>query len=309
MTRAPPSWLSGEESACSAGDMGSIPRLGRSPAEGNGNPLQYSYLENPMDREAWRATVCGVTESRRLNNNRTHLASPTWLFLPAAPPPFSLFFTLPSCLPFFFRSFVARQQKPPCWCWHRWKLHAPPPPRSGGMLSPSLVTIPHGVKATGTHPGPPARCPHWGWTRPEDGGMALSPPSLALLFQTRECCAGYFGPQCQPCPGKAENVCFGNGICLDGANGTGACECGRGFSGTACETCAEGKYGIHCDQGVYPSGLPKPAGVQAERGSKHLLPNQPVSRAGWNPATSMWITGTSLLCHLHWEQRQTFRTN
>lgn len=83
--------------------------------------------------------------------------------------------------------------------------------------------------------------------------MALSPPSLALLFQTRECCAGYFGPQCQPCPGKAENVCFGNGICLDGVNGTGACECGRGFSGTACETCAEGKYGIHCDQGAHPA--------------------------------------------------------
>ncbi|KAI4586528.1 hypothetical protein MJG53_004315 [Ovis ammon polii x Ovis aries] len=68
------------------------------------------------------------------------------------------------------------------------------------------------------------------------------------IVRTRECCAGYFGPQCQPCPGKPENVCFGNGICLDGANGTGACECGRGFSGTACETCAEGKYGVHCDQ-------------------------------------------------------------
>ncbi|XP_065777208.1 stabilin-2 [Muntiacus reevesi] len=73
-------------------------------------------------------------------------------------------------------------------------------------------------------------------------------PKCVKTVITRECCAGYFGPQCQPCPGKAENVCFGNGICLDGANGTGACECGRGFSGTACETCAEGKYGIHCDQ-------------------------------------------------------------
>ncbi|MXQ98766.1 hypothetical protein E5288_WYG018307 [Bos mutus] len=70
------------------------------------------------------------------------------------------------------------------------------------------------------------------------------------IVRTRECCAGYFGPQCQPCPGKPENVCFGNGICLDGANGTGVCECGRGFSGTACETCAEGKYGIHCDQAI-----------------------------------------------------------
>ena len=41
------------ESAGNAGDLGSIPGSGRSPREGNGNPLQYSYLENPMDREAW----------------------------------------------------------------------------------------------------------------------------------------------------------------------------------------------------------------------------------------------------------------
>ena len=51
-------------SACNVGDPGSIPGLGRSPGEGNGNPLQYSCQENPMDREAWRATVHGVTNSR-----------------------------------------------------------------------------------------------------------------------------------------------------------------------------------------------------------------------------------------------------
>ena len=49
-----------KESAHSAGDPGSIPGLGRSPAEGNGNPLQYSCLENPMDGGAWRAAVRGV---------------------------------------------------------------------------------------------------------------------------------------------------------------------------------------------------------------------------------------------------------
>ena len=43
-------------------DLGSIPGSGRSPGEGNGNPFQYSCLENPMDGEAWRATVHGVTE-------------------------------------------------------------------------------------------------------------------------------------------------------------------------------------------------------------------------------------------------------
>ena len=50
-----------KESACNTGDPGSIPLLGRSPGEGNGNPLQDSCLENPMDREAWQATVHGVT--------------------------------------------------------------------------------------------------------------------------------------------------------------------------------------------------------------------------------------------------------
>ena len=52
-----------KKSACNAGDLGSIPGLGRSPGEGNGNPLQYSSLENPMDRRAWWATVHGVAES------------------------------------------------------------------------------------------------------------------------------------------------------------------------------------------------------------------------------------------------------
>ena len=56
-------WLSGKESACNIGDLDSIPGLGRSPGEGNGYPLQYSYLENPMDRGAWLATVHGIEKS------------------------------------------------------------------------------------------------------------------------------------------------------------------------------------------------------------------------------------------------------
>ena len=52
----------GKESTCKAGDLGSIPGLGRSPGEGNGYPLQYSCLENPMDRGAWQAMIHGVTE-------------------------------------------------------------------------------------------------------------------------------------------------------------------------------------------------------------------------------------------------------
>ena len=53
----------GKTSACSPGDQSSIPGLGRSPGEGNGNPLQYSCLENSMDRGAWQATFHGVASS------------------------------------------------------------------------------------------------------------------------------------------------------------------------------------------------------------------------------------------------------
>ena len=54
-----PGGASGKESACNAGDPGLNPGLGRSPGEGNSNPLQYSCLGNPMDRGAWQATVHG----------------------------------------------------------------------------------------------------------------------------------------------------------------------------------------------------------------------------------------------------------
>ena len=56
-------------SAGDAGDLGSIPGSGRSPGEGNGNPLQYSCLKNPMDRGAWGATVHGVAKSRTQLSN------------------------------------------------------------------------------------------------------------------------------------------------------------------------------------------------------------------------------------------------
>ena len=52
-----------QEFACSTGDLSSVPESQRSPGEGNGNPLQYSCLESPMDRGAWWATVRGVAES------------------------------------------------------------------------------------------------------------------------------------------------------------------------------------------------------------------------------------------------------
>ena len=54
----------GKKSACNEGDLGSIPGSGGYPGEGNGNPLQYSCLENPIDRGAWRDTVHGVARVR-----------------------------------------------------------------------------------------------------------------------------------------------------------------------------------------------------------------------------------------------------
>ena len=72
-----PQWLSGKEStrnAGDAGDAGSIPALGRSSEKGNGNPLQYSFQENPMDRGAWQATVHGVTK------NQTQLSDIHFIF-------------------------------------------------------------------------------------------------------------------------------------------------------------------------------------------------------------------------------------
>ena len=64
----------GKASAYNAGDPGLIPGWGRSPGEGNGNPLQYSCLESPMDRGAWEATVHGVAKSRTQLSNFTSLS-------------------------------------------------------------------------------------------------------------------------------------------------------------------------------------------------------------------------------------------
>ena len=71
-----PQWLSGKESTCNAGpprDAGSTPGSGRSPRGGHGNSLQYSCLENPMDKGAWWATVHGVAEKVRQDLARMHV--------------------------------------------------------------------------------------------------------------------------------------------------------------------------------------------------------------------------------------------
>ena len=84
--RSFPGGSDGKESACNAGDPGLIPRSGRSRGEGNGNPLQYSCLENPMDRGSWQATVHRVTELHTTRLSHT--------------------FTLSLCLPPFSPNFI-----------------------------------------------------------------------------------------------------------------------------------------------------------------------------------------------------------
>ena len=76
-----PGGSDGKASACNAGDLGSIPGLGGSPGEGNGNPFQYSCLENSMDRGAWRATVYGIAKSLRDTTERVTLSLSYFAFV------------------------------------------------------------------------------------------------------------------------------------------------------------------------------------------------------------------------------------
>ena len=73
--KGPPQWLSSKQSTCNAGDVGSIPGWGRSPGGENGNPLQFSCLDNSMDRGAWWATVHRVAKSQTWLSNwaRIHI--------------------------------------------------------------------------------------------------------------------------------------------------------------------------------------------------------------------------------------------
>ena len=69
-----PGGSDGKESACNVGDLGLIPRLGRSPEEGHGNLLQYFCLKNSMDGEAWQDTVHGIFQARILEWVAIHIS-------------------------------------------------------------------------------------------------------------------------------------------------------------------------------------------------------------------------------------------
>ena len=97
-------------SACNAGDLGSIPELGRSPGEGNSNPLQYSCLENPMDGGAWWATVQRVAKSRTRLSDFTFTFMLTLHFHYLLFSEYLIFTLLTSMLQYFIMLYV-------CVCW------------------------------------------------------------------------------------------------------------------------------------------------------------------------------------------------
>uniref|UniRef100_F7EKW5 Stabilin 1 n=1 Tax=Ornithorhynchus anatinus TaxID=9258 RepID=F7EKW5_ORNAN len=75
----------------------------------------------------------------------------------------------------------------------------------------------------------------------------FSPFSLPIpVLQVPECCEGYYGLMCEPCPGRPGAWCSGNGQCQGGIWGKGECRCREGFHGTACEVCELGRYGPDC---------------------------------------------------------------
>ena len=138
--------ITGKEFACDAGDVGLIPGSGRSPGEGNGNPLQYSCLGNPMDRGAWWATVHGVTRVRH--------------DLETTPPPPQLMALLKKLQyksavfhngPYsekWVRVFSRQLCKKPITCLHRYCSH----PSSIKLASPNWISLLKEIVLSYSHP-------------------------------------------------------------------------------------------------------------------------------------------------------------
>ena len=96
-------------------DTGSIPGLGRSPGEGNGNPLQYSCLENPMKRGAWWATVHGVVKSWRRLSDWAHMHASSWKLVA-----FTYFYQLGIWI------LISLKFQRLAFCWQCWKRGSEP---------------------------------------------------------------------------------------------------------------------------------------------------------------------------------------
>lgn len=80
-------------------------------------------------------------------------------------------------------------------------------------------------------------------------GWFILPGCRAICLRTttiKKCCSGFWGVDCQSCPGNLSDACSSNGVCDDGKSGSGHCQCSANFTGTACEKCISGKYGTNC---------------------------------------------------------------
>uniref|UniRef100_A0A8C5JVW3 Stabilin 1 n=1 Tax=Jaculus jaculus TaxID=51337 RepID=A0A8C5JVW3_JACJA len=102
------------------------------------------------------------------------------------------------------------------------------------------------------------------WGQPQRLVKGCQRNCVAVAWKP-SCCPGHYGSECQACPGGPSSPCSNHGVCLDGMSGSGQCRCHSGFAGTACELCAPGAFGPHCqacrctphgqcDQGLGGSG-------------------------------------------------------
>nr|XP_020038120.1 stabilin-1 isoform X5 [Castor canadensis] len=83
------------------------------------------------------------------------------------------------------------------------------------------------------------------WSQPQRLGRGCHRNCVTTNWKP-SCCPGHYGSDCQACPGGPSSPCSDHGVCLDGMSGSGQCQCRSGFAGTACELCAPGAFGLHC---------------------------------------------------------------
>ncbi|XP_076861229.1 stabilin-2-like isoform X2 [Brachyhypopomus gauderio] len=110
---------------------------------------------------------------------------------------------------------------------------------------PTESPCPPGTQDAYMYPNKKNKC---AYNRKKHGMFIGCQAFCRKLTIVRKCCEGFYGINCESCPGPDDQACFGNGVCVDGINGTGVCQCNPGYNGTACESCQAGKYGVHCDQ-------------------------------------------------------------
>ncbi|GFR76920.1 cysteine-rich with EGF-like domain protein 2 [Elysia marginata] len=119
-----------------------------------------------------------------------------------------------------------------------------------------------------------------------------------LLFQNATCCAGYFGPSCQECPGGAEVPCSGRGLCFDTYYGNGTCQCSPGFMGPDCSQCQDPSMALPACNTTHPTCETETSGCHENAVCKVNLPHaaQCTCMAGYH-GNGTWCTMNVDPCH------------